>query len=42
MFKFTGGEPLLYYAIKEILQYGYDLGFKQVLVTNGVLFVKKK
>lgn len=39
---YTGGEPLLYYAIKEILQYGYNLGFKQVLVTNGLLFAKKE
>lgn len=34
---YTGGEPLMYCKLKEVLQYGYSLGFKQILVTNGIL-----
>lgn len=34
---YTGGEPLLYKDIEELLKYGYNLGFKQILVTNGYL-----
>ena len=33
---YTGGEPLLYKHIKDLLKYGYELGFEQILVTNGV------
>ena len=39
---YTGGEPLLYYKIEELIQYGYELGFKQILVTNGLLFKDKR
>lgn len=34
---YTGGEPLLYSKIEEILLYGYNLGFNQYLITNGTL-----
>lgn len=33
---YTGGEPLLYSHISEVLRYGKELGFHQILVTNGV------
>ena len=33
---YTGGEPLLYKNIEDLLRYGYNLGFEQTLVTNGV------
>lgn len=32
----SGGEPLLYYAIDEILEYAHSLGMKIVLATNGL------
>lgn len=32
---YTGGEPLLYPNIEELLSYGYSLGLEQTLVTNG-------
>ena len=32
----SGGEPLLYYAIDEVLEYAYQLGIKIVLATNGI------
>lgn len=34
---YTGGEPLLYKYLEELLEYGYELGFNQILITNGVL-----
>lgn len=39
---YTGGEPLMHEEIEKILEYGYELGFKQFLVTNGVLLNIKK
>lgn len=33
---YTGGEPLLYPHINEILMYGKRLGLHQILVTNGM------
>lgn len=33
---YTGGEPLLYPHINEILIYGKKLGLHQILVTNGI------
>ena len=33
---YTGGEPLLYKNISDLLKYGHDLGFEQVVVTNGI------
>lgn len=35
---YTGGEPLLHPQITEILKLGKGLGFKQILVTNAILF----
>jgi radical SAM protein with 4Fe4S-binding SPASM domain len=37
---YTGGEPLLYKNLYELLKYGYELGFKQIIVTNGLLLDK--
>ena len=34
---YTGGEPLLYPHILQLVQYGHSLGMKQVLITNGIL-----
>lgn len=34
---YTGGEPLLYKNLVELLKYGYELGFNQIIVTNGML-----
>lgn len=39
---YTGGEPLMHSNIGEILKYGYELGFKQFLVSNGYLFSKEE
>lgn len=39
---YTGGEPLMHKDIKLILKYGYELGFKQFLVSNGFLFTNKR
>lgn len=39
---YTGGEPLIYEKLNELLKYGYELGFKQLLVTNGLLFSYKE
>ena len=39
---YTGGEPLLFPHICELIEYGNSLGMKQVLVTNGLLFTQKK
>lgn len=36
----SGGEPLLYYGIDEILQYAHSLGIKVVLATNGLEITK--
>lgn len=33
---YTGGEPLLYSHIQEIIEYGKKLGLHQLLVTNGI------
>lgn len=38
---YTGGEPLVYEHLKELLEYGYKLGFNQILITNGVLLEQK-
>ena len=38
---YTGGEPLLYNYLEELLEYGYELGFNQILITNGVLLEQK-
>lgn len=34
---FTGGEPLLYPHLEEIILFGADLGFSMSLITNGLL-----
>lgn len=34
---YTGGEPLMHPNISEILKYGYELGFKQNIITNALL-----
>jgi len=39
---YTGGEPMMHKDIDKILKYGYELGFKQFVVSNGVLFSKKE
>ncbi len=39
---YTGGEPLLYKYIDELIKYGKELGFEQVLVTNGLHLLKHK
>ena len=31
---YTGGEPLLYKNIIELVKYGHNLGFTQILVSN--------
>lgn len=33
---YTGGEPLVYPYIEELLEFGHTLGFEQVLVTNAI------
>lgn len=38
---YTGGEPLLYTYLEELLKYGYELGFNQILITNGILLEQK-
>jgi len=38
----TGGEPLLWEGLLEILDYGFELGYKTVFLnTNGTLLTKK-
>ena len=32
----TGGEPLLYYAIDQVLEYAFKLGFEVRLASNGI------
>lgn len=39
---YTGGEPLLYPHIEELLAYGNSLGFEQTLVTNAINLFKSK
>jgi len=38
----TGGEPLMYQNLKEILSYIKERGFKVSLSTNGILLLEKK
>ncbi|MCP3967444.1 MAG: radical SAM protein, partial [Lentisphaerae bacterium] len=37
---FTGGEPLLYPHIIEVLSLAKEYGFRTILVTNGILYPK--
>ena len=39
---YTGGEPLLHPNFKEIIEYGYSLGFRQTVLTNGFFLDKYK
>ena len=39
---YTGGEPLVYPHIYELLEYGDSLGFEQTLVTNGINLFKNE
>jgi len=39
---YSGGEPLLHPQIKEILSYGQRLGFRQLLVSNALMFNEEK
>lgn len=39
---YTGGEPLLYPDLQELLKYGSSLGFEQTLITNGLNILKNK
>lgn len=39
---YTGGEPLMHPDIKEIVKFGYDLGLRQVILTNGFLLKSSK
>ena len=39
---YTGGEPLTYPYILELLKYGYSLGFEQTLITNGIDLFKNE
>ena len=34
---YTGGEPLIFEYLKQLLEYGKSLGFEQIIVTNGIL-----
>ena len=34
---YTGGEPLIFEYLKQLLEYGKLLGFEQIIVTNGIL-----
>jgi len=38
---YTGGEPLMHKDIDKILKYGYELGFKQFIVSNGLMFARR-
>jgi MoaA/NifB/PqqE/SkfB family radical SAM enzyme len=38
---FTGGEPLLYEELPEVLRISKRLGFFNVLTTNGILYLEK-
>lgn len=33
---YSGGEPLCFSYISELIEYGSNLGLKQILVTNGI------
>lgn len=37
---YSGGEPLLYDRFREVIEYGKQLGLRQVLVTNGIYLDK--
>lgn len=37
---YTGGEPLLYPDFVELVNYAYELGMRQTLLTNGILLNK--
>lgn len=39
---YTGGEPLVYPYIEELLEFGSALGFEQTLVTNAINIFKKE
>lgn len=39
---YTGGEPLLYPKIYELLEYGHSIGLKQIMITNGLLLNKEE
>ena len=39
---YTGGEPLVYPKILELVKYGNELGFEQTLVTNGINLLKNE
>lgn len=39
---YTGGEPLVYPQIEELLKFGNELGFEQTLVTNVISLFKKE
>ncbi len=39
---YTGGEPLLHKDFCTIIKYGFELGFYQIVVTNGVLLSNEK
>lgn len=34
---YTGGEPLIFKYLNQLLEYGKSLGFEQIIVTNGIL-----
>lgn len=38
---YTGGEPLVYKDIEELVKFGNGLGFEQTLVTNSINLFKK-
>ncbi|MFH1709864.1 MAG: radical SAM protein [bacterium] len=38
---FTGGEPLLYERLPEVLRMSKKLGFFNILTTNGILYIEK-
>lgn len=40
MLSISGGEPLLYNKINELIDYSFDLGLKINLITNGMLLDK--
>ena len=39
---YTGGEPFLYSHFQELLEYGHNLGFCQLVITNGFLLTTEK